>query len=408
MLSDDGQGEASFVAKTIKMMVDKGKFKYSDCAVLYRMNALSRNIETTLHNAGIPFRVYGGMRFYDRREIKDTLSYLRLIHDYSDNIAFERIINVPKRGIGDQTIEKLRQIAMDEGISMFEVSVNCRKYPDLLRAAGKLIPFTELIEQMRDELLKNEKDFAAFVDYVENESGIIDAVIAEREKKGEVIDRVENLKELLSEAAEYDKAHRAAPVDMETLEIEEKGSGNAEDVPLEVDDDFFFDTATSDTTEGILGLYLENCSLFTEGDSYDDNDDFVKLMTIHSAKGLEFDHVIVFLDGPFCEVSVLLDALSSLLFSVSLGYLVAKAGSHAQFFGNILDREQRTRYLAEACMMVKDRCDTVSDAVKYRSIRTCLGTVYRQMSVDVPPGTVEYLKEVSRIVSCDRQSPCQP
>ena len=291
MLSDDSQGEASFVAKTIKMMVDKGKFKFSDCAVLYRMNALSRNIETSLHNMGIPFRVYGGMRFYDRREIKDTLSYLKLIYDNGDNIAFERIINVPKRGIGDQTIEKIRQIAMDEGISMFEVAVNCRNYPDLIRAAGKLIPFTELIDEMRGELLKNEKDFAAFVDYVENESGIIDSVIAEREKKGEVIDRVENLKELLSEAAEYDKAHRAEAIDMNSIEID-SGSDDG-DVPVEIDDDFFFDTATSDTTEGILGLYLENASLFTEGDSYDENDDFVKLMTIHSAKGLEFGAVFL-------------------------------------------------------------------------------------------------------------------
>ncbi len=291
MLSDDSQGEASFVAKTIKMMVDKGKFKFSDCAVLYRMNALSRNIETSLHNMGIPFRVYGGMRFYDRREIKDTLSYLKLIYDNGDNIAFERIINVPKRGIGDQTIEKIRQIAMDEGISMFEVAVNCRNYPDLIRAAGKLIPFTELIDEMRGELLKNEKDFAAFVDYVENESGIIDSVIAEREKKGEVIDRVENLKELLSEAAEYDKAHRAEAIDMNSIEID-SGSDDG-DAPVEIDDDFFFDTATSDTTEGILGLYLENASLFTEGDSYDENDDFVKLMTIHSAKGLEFGAVFL-------------------------------------------------------------------------------------------------------------------
>lgn len=291
MRADSSQGEAGFVAGTIKTMAEKGKFKYSDCAVLYRMNALSRNIETALHNMGIPFRVYGGTRFYDRREIKDTLSYLKLIYDNGDNIAFERIINVPKRGIGDQTIEKIRQIAMDEGISMFEVSVNCRNYPDLLRSAGKLIPFTELIDGMREELLKNEKDFAAFVDYVENESGIIDAVIAEREKKGEVIDRVENLKELLSEAAEYDKAHRAEAVDMTSIEIE--GSGEAEEGMLEVDDDFFFDTATSNTTEGILGLYLENASLFTEGDAYDDNDNFVKLMTIHSAKGLEFGAVFL-------------------------------------------------------------------------------------------------------------------
>ena len=288
MNADTSNGEADFVGRTIKMMVDKGKFKYSDCAVLYRMNALSRNIETTLHNLGIPFRVYGGMRFYDRKEIKDILAYLKLINDPKDNIAFERIINVPKRGIGDTTIEKIRQYAINDNISMFECAMHAVDYPELVRSASKIGLFTDLINSMRDRLKENDMDFAQFVDYVENESGIIEEITEQREKKGDIIDRVENLKELLSEAKEYDKAHRAEPVDMDNLEIDD-GDG----FPVEVDDDFFFDTATADTTEGILGLYLENASLFTEGDDYDDNDDYVKLMSIHSAKGLEFGAVFI-------------------------------------------------------------------------------------------------------------------
>ncbi len=288
MNADTSAGEADFVGRTIKMMADKGKFKYSDCAVLYRMNALSRNIETTLHNMGIPFKVYGGMRFYDRKEIKDILAYLRLINDPKDNIAFERIINVPRRGIGDTTIEKIRQYAIADNVSMFEVASHAVDYPELVRSAARIGAFTDLINEMRDKLKENEMDFAQFVDYVENESGIIEEITEQREKKGEIIDRVENLKELLSEAAEYDKAHRAEPVDMDTLEIDD-GDG----LPVEVNEDFFFDTATADTTEGILGLYLENASLFTEGDEFDESDDFVKLMSIHSAKGLEFGAVFI-------------------------------------------------------------------------------------------------------------------
>ena len=288
MNADTSAGEADFVGRTIKMMVDKGKFKFSDCAVLYRMNALSRNIETTLHNLGIPFRVYGGMRFYDRKEIKDVLAYLRLINDPRDNIAFERIINVPKRGIGDATIEKIRQYALADNISMFEVAEHSVDYPELVRSANRICAFTDLINTMKDKLREDDMDFAHFVDYVENESGIIEEITEQREKKGEIIDRVENLKELLSEAAEYDKAHRAEPVDMDNLEIDD-GDG----LPVEVDEDFFFDTATADTTEGILGLYLENASLFTEGDEFNDTDDFVKLMSIHSAKGLEFGAVFI-------------------------------------------------------------------------------------------------------------------
>ena len=119
------------------------------------------------------------------------------------------------------------------------------------------------------------------------------------------------------------------------------------------------------------------------------------------------DHVIIFLDCPFSEVCVFLNALSRLLFSVSFRYFVAKAGSHAELLSDILDREERSRYLAEACVMVKDRRDTVSDAVEYGCISTCPGAVHRQMSVDIPPCAVKHLEEVCRIVSCDRKSSCK-
>jgi len=281
MNADSGIGEARYVVDTINMLVKKGKCKYSDIAILYRVNAMSRNIDKALHNSGIPFRVYGGMRFFDRKEIKDVLAYLRLINDDGDNLAFERIINVPRRGIGDTTLEKIRLIGTQEGMSLFEVARNCDMYPDLSRSASKLAEFTELILRMREMLLSDTMNFAEFVDYVENESGIIEECIEERTKKGEIVDRVENLKELLSEAADFEKAHRTeAP---EETSSEEGGDAAAD----------LFDIGSADTTDGILKLYLDNAALYTEGDNFDDNDDFVRLMTVHSAKGLEFKAVFL-------------------------------------------------------------------------------------------------------------------
>ena len=290
MNADTGIDEAGFIAKTIQMMADKGKFKYSDCAVLYRMNALSVNVEKALHNAGIPFKVYGGMRFYDRKEIKDVLAYLRLINDTRDNIAFERIINVPRRGIGDQTIDRMRTIAIDRGVSLFDVARDCMDYPELGRASAKLLNFTSMIESMREELITGVMDFKEFVEHVENTSGIIDDIISQREKKGEMVDRVENLKELLSEAALFDQEHRTeADSKDEPLEIVTDG----DDGNTFILDDSLFDSETSSTTEGILKLYLENAALYAEGDNFDDSDDFVRLMSIHSAKGLEFGAVFI-------------------------------------------------------------------------------------------------------------------
>lgn len=299
MNADSGIDEAKFVTDTIKMMVSRGKWKYSDVAVLYRVNAMSRNIDKALHNSGIPFRVYGGIRFFDRKEIKDVLAYLRLINDERDNLAFERIINVPRRGIGDTTINRMRMIAEQEGIPMYEVAARSYMYPDLGRAADKLNAFVALVDGMRDKLMEDELSFADFIDYVETESGIVEEILAEREKKGELIDRVENLKELLSEASDFEKAHRVEDTIEAMAEREARDFTNeglyleGEDNPLKEEEEDLLDIGTADTTAGVLRLYLDNAALYAEGDNFDDNDDFVRLMTVHSAKGLEFTAVFL-------------------------------------------------------------------------------------------------------------------
>lgn len=279
--TDSQNIEATWTADTIKRMVQKGKFQYSDIAILYRMNALSRSIESALRDKGIPFRIYGGMRFYDRKEIKDILAYLRLINDSKDDLAFDRIINVPKRGIGDTTVDKIRAIAMEEHTSMFDIASRASEYEELIRSAVKLKAFCSLIDGFRSVMDQDEISFPDFVDYVENESGIIQEIIDQRESKGELTDRVENLKELLSEAAEYEKNHRT--------------TGEAEDLKEQIAEDEYFEeeNQTADTLRGILSLYLENAALYSQGDGEDESEDFVKLMSIHSAKGLEFGAVFL-------------------------------------------------------------------------------------------------------------------
>ena len=287
MNTDTQNVEASWTADTIRMMVNKGKYKYSDIAILYRMNALSRTLESALRDKGIPFRIYGGMRFYDRKEIKDILAYLRLINDDKDDLAFDRIINVPKRGIGDTTVERIRMLAVENNVSMFSVCANALQYPELQRSSAKLMSFAALITRFREELDSDLKSFSEYVEYVENESGIIDEIISQRENKGELTDRIENLKELLSEASEFEKNHRTSLVSEE-----DEALRNAE---AEADEFFAEENKTADTIRGLLALYLENAALYSQGDNDDDNEDYVKLMTIHSAKGLEFG--AVFLTG---------------------------------------------------------------------------------------------------------------
>ncbi|MBP5260770.1 MAG: UvrD-helicase domain-containing protein [Clostridiales bacterium] len=274
--TDSQMGEADFVAQTIRKFVEKGKYSFSDCAVLYRMNALSRSIESAMRQREIPFKVYGGLRFYDRKEIKDLLSYLRLIDDCNDNLAFERVINVPRRGIGDTTIDKMKLIGAQTGRSLYDIAQHADEFEDISRASARLKEFACLIDEMRDRLLDDDLNFSGFVEYVQDKSGLISEIIAQREKKGEVVDRVENLKELLTEAAEFDNAHRAgAETEAVDEELAEQGF------------------AVASTTEGILSLYVANAALYTDEEREGETEDYVRLMSIHSAKGLEFGVVFI-------------------------------------------------------------------------------------------------------------------
>ena len=273
--------ESYYCAERIRREAESGEVPYNEVAILYRMNSLSRTIESALREKGIPYRVYGGMRFYDRKEIKDVLAYLRLIYSDADNYAFERIINVPKRGIGDASVERILAIAESEQISALEVCRKAAMYPELSRTAGKLYDFSMLIDDLRKVLSEDQASFSEYIEYVQDKTGIVGEIIEQREKKGEMVDRVENLKELLSEAVEFE-TRRKAEIE-QSMNLPESDPAEA---ALLADEPSF----GADLT-GILGAYLQNAALYSEGDNADDSEEFVRLMTIHSAKGLEFTSV---------------------------------------------------------------------------------------------------------------------
>ncbi len=247
--ADDERGEAKFITDKINELTESG-ISFNDTVILYRMNAQSRVIEDALIHGAIPYRVLGGLRFYDRKEIKDLTSYLRLIQNNGDNVALKRIINEPKRGIGDTTIEKIENIAREENKSMYEICLSCGEYADLSKAKSKLIGFTDIIENLKDTLA-TEESLEKFVEAVINKSGMISAL--ELEKSVENQTRIENIKEFLS---------------------------------MVVD-------AVKNNPETTLENLLEDISLVSDIDNYDESAETVTLMTLHSAKGLEFPNVFL-------------------------------------------------------------------------------------------------------------------
>ena len=284
-IADHHGAEAYFIANQIQKHLRSGG-KFSDVAVLYRVNALSRTIEAALREQGIPYRIYGGFRFYDRKEIKDILAYLRLVASSRDNYAFERIINVPKRGIGETSVDKIRQLAVLHNMSNLQICANAGKFPELSRISQKLVEFANLIQNFRTKLAENEMKFAEYIEYIQDQSGIVQEILEQQEKKGETVDRIEILKELLSEAIEFEARRKSqAEVLENTME-----SGDETIDPYSDED-----TAYAADLPGILQSYLENAALYSEGDNLDEEEDFIRLLTIHSAKGLEFP--IVFLVG---------------------------------------------------------------------------------------------------------------
>ncbi len=282
--ADHHGSEAYFVAEQIHKLVGSGKFRYGDIAVLYRMNALSRTIESALREQRIPYRVLGGQRFYERKEIRDVMAYLRLILSSSDEYAFTRIVNVPRRGIGDVTVERVRAIALENGTDCLSVSAHADLYPDLVRSAGKLKLFAEIIMNFREKLAENMMSFSEFIEYIQDQSGLVQEILDQRDRKEETVDRLENLKELLSEAVEFE-ARRKNPTDIDFI---------ADTGAIAAEDEFVVrDPVFSNDLTGVLQAYLENAALYSEGDDDDSSDDHVRLLTIHSAKGLEFGAVFL-------------------------------------------------------------------------------------------------------------------
>lgn len=243
----DQDDEAKFIADTIQQNF-KDSGSYSNNAVLYRLNAQSNAIERVFVRSGIPYRVYGGMRFYDRKEIKDITSYLSVINNPYDILRFERIINEPKRGIGDSTLGLIRDISRDLRISPLEVIRNCGDYPLLSKKQNALISASNMFQELID--LSNKLHLDEFFDEVLNKTGYIKALEALGDEGSA---RIENIEELRSTIVAY----------------------------------------MNEAEEPSLSGFLEEIALYTEADRDDDSLDKVTLMTIHSAKGLEFENVFV-------------------------------------------------------------------------------------------------------------------
>ncbi len=272
--------EGHYIASEISRLHRSGEQSYRDIAILYRLNALSRSLEFSLRDRGVPYRIFGGTRFFDRREIKDVLAYLRLILTPEDDLSFDRIINQPRRGIGDVTLELVSQSAARLGISKLAVCGQALELPELGRNAGKLKGFAELIAGMRGQMLQAEYSLAEFIEVVESESGLIDDLLNEQQKSRlETVDRVENLKELLSDALEFTNTLADLRNGLE--------DGEAEELAPEDQD------LLAETLPDQLNAFLERAALFSEIDVDDDDNDYVRLMTIHSAKGLEFKTVFL-------------------------------------------------------------------------------------------------------------------
>ena len=247
-VADNENEEAQYVAA--KIMADYGRgANWRDHAVLYRMNAQSYQLEYAFKRNGIPYRIVGGMSFFSHAEIKDMLSYLNVIATPADDLRLTRIINSPPRGIGERSIDLVRQLAADNARSMYEIITNAGDYPELSRAAAKLGAFAAMIEELREFAKDNTPD--ALLDAIIDKTGYIRAL--EEKNTQEDRTRIENVEELRSSIIGY---------------MKESGD---------------------DTLEG----YLANVALYTDLDNYDPDADTVVMMTMHSAKGLEFPTVYI-------------------------------------------------------------------------------------------------------------------
>ena len=248
--ADDEYDEANYVVKQIEHLKTEEYLKPKDFVILYRMNAQSRAIEDILRRENIPYKIVGGLKFYERKEIKDTIAYLRLIHNTSDNLSLKRIINEPKRGIGKTSLDKIQEISDRTGTSMYEIIKHAEEF-ELNRVKANAEEFITLIDGLR--VKKQELSISELLKEVLNKSGYTKALELENTVEAET--RMQNLEEFLTVA----------------IEFEEESADNT------------------------LPEFLESITLSSDIDEIQDEDNTVTLMTLHSAKGLEFP--VVFLVG---------------------------------------------------------------------------------------------------------------
>jgi len=257
---DNAFEEAEFVAYDIARKVRSRETNFKDCAVLYRTNAQSRTLEEQFVRDNISYRLVGGVNFYGRKEIKDVLAYLKVIDSGLDDLMVKRIINIPKRGIGATSIEKVQRFADEEGISFFEALTRAEEIPTLGKTAQKLKGFSDMIRVFRTKIKADfYEDLPELIDDVLAESGYLDEWRNSDEEDAK--ERIENIDELITKAAAFEEKFAA---EHEHEDEERKPT---------------------------LEEFLTEVSLVADIDSVDNENDRVLLMTIHSAKGLEFDNV---------------------------------------------------------------------------------------------------------------------
>ena len=246
---DTAYDEAEYIVGDIRERVDNGKAAYCDHAVLYRTNAQSRLFEEKMITANIPYKIVGGVNFYARKEIKDLLAYLKTIDNGKDDLAVRRIINVPKRGIGLTTVNRITEAAQQRGISFYEALCSADLVPGLGRSISKLESFAAMIEYFRKEA--EHLSITELMKEILTETGYVEELKAEGEEEAEV--RIQNIDEFLNKIAAYEESCE-------------------EELPT-------------------LSGFLEEVALVADIDSLDEESDYVVLMTLHSAKGLEFPYV---------------------------------------------------------------------------------------------------------------------
>ena len=242
-----GYEEAEFVAGDIEGRVRRGECQYKDCAILYRTNAQSRLFEEKLLMGNVPYKIIGGINFYARKEIKDLLAYLKTVDNAVDDLAVRRIINVPKRGIGATTLTRVQEYASEKEISFYDALQQAENVPALGRSVPKLKSFVTFIQSLRT--MAEEISVRELLETILDETGYVKELEAEGTEEAEA--RIENIDELISKVASYEES---------------------EEHPT-------------------LSGFLEEVALVADIDSLDENSDHVVLMTLHSAKGLEFPNV---------------------------------------------------------------------------------------------------------------------